>query len=524
MPFERKTNGHLSAFVASALLHIGLAAILAIPGVSPGAPRHLESPRYTVQLLRMEIPRRNPEKRAQDNAGSLRTPRLGAPVNSPNGLARRDEASKGSGSALASTLPAASLSRQAVRQTLVRFDVPPGLTLRQEVPMPNLLMALAQKLPVAPSKAFVRPPARAPEKAAPTALGSAPDVDGVIPSTSVVKTLSQMSELPKLPVRQPSPAQPRPSTFKPAPPIQLAPLVPSQVTQTAPPPVNVLALSGDPALPRELLVIPPANQIAVEKAGGGVGTGGETGGIGGRSREGGNGEPGSKGAGTGGEATRAGSGGSGDGNRAKSGPASPTKLGLGTGGTGLSASLGAGAGIVGNSGGGAASGGALDGAGTKPGLPGTIQLKLPRDGNFGVVVSGSSAAASYPESSGALSGKLVYTVYLRVGQKKNWILQYCLPKMSTVSAKPAEEARASLEAPWPYYIVRPENAGDTEYALVHGMVTLAGKLDQLSVVFPQDLSGKDILLQSLQQWTFRPAKQNGEVTAVEVLLIIPRQN
>jgi hypothetical protein len=121
-----------------------------------------------------------------------------------------------------------------------------------------------------------------------------------------------------------------------------------------------------------------------------------------------------------------------------------------------------------------------------------------------------------------MSGKVVYTVYLRVGQRKNWILQYCLPK-TAVSASQVEGSRTPLEAPWPYSIVRPDRAGESAYVLVHGMVTIEGRFDQLAMVFPQDIDGKDLLFQSLNRWAFRPAKRDGEPTAVEVLLIIPRE-
>jgi hypothetical protein len=149
-------------------------------------------------------------------------------------------------------------------------------------------------------------------------------------------------------------------------------------------------------------------------------------------------------------------------------------------------------------------------------------MTLPKEGKFGVVVSGSTAAAPYPESSGALSGKVVYTVYLRVGQRKNWILQYCLPK-AAVSASQTGGAASPLEAPWPYNIVRPDHAGNSGYVLVRGMVTIEGRFDQLAMVFPQDPEGKDLLIQSLSRWAFRPAKRDGEPAAVEVLLIIPRE-
>jgi hypothetical protein len=157
-------------------------------------------------------------------------------------------------------------------------------------------------------------------------------------------------------------------------------------------------------------------------------------------------------------------------------------------------------------------------------LPGVTRITLPKEGKFGVVVQGSAAAQQYPQSVGALSGKIVYTVYLRVGLRKSWILQYCLPP----NAEPGNRSlgtRTPLEAPWPFLIMRPDNLGsdDPDYVMVHGMITAAGHFDQLAMVFPDELERRDLLMNSLKLWAFRPATRDGVKTSVEVLLIIPRQ-
>jgi hypothetical protein len=163
------------------------------------------------------------------------------------------------------------------------------------------------------------------------------------------------------------------------------------------------------------------------------------------------------------------------------------------------------------------------GAGELP-LAGTVRLELPKEGKFGVVVSGSSAAAPYAESVGALSGRMIYSVYLKVGLRKNWILQYCLPRSE--EQKTSVKGRPDpLDAPWPYFIVRPDNANmsgaNADYILIHGTLTANGRFDKLAMVFPADLKQKDLLMRSLQQWTFRPASRDGVAADVEVLLIIP---
>lgn len=156
-------------------------------------------------------------------------------------------------------------------------------------------------------------------------------------------------------------------------------------------------------------------------------------------------------------------------------------------------------------------------------MPGTTRLNLPKDGKFSVVVSGSSPAGPYAESAGALSGKMVYSVYISVGLRKKWILQYCLAKAE--EQKIAVRGRAlPIEAPWPYVIVRPETMSFSEYVIVHGILGADGRFDQLGLLFPGDLEKKDLLISSLKQWTFRAATRDGVPSEVEILLIIPGQS
>jgi hypothetical protein len=151
----------------------------------------------------------------------------------------------------------------------------------------------------------------------------------------------------------------------------------------------------------------------------------------------------------------------------------------------------------------------------------------PPDGKFAVVVQCSPDSLQYPESAGLLGGKIVYTVYLRVGLRKNWILQYTLPPPppSKDARAVAGTARTPIEPPWPLLILRPDEVTARPiYIIVHGKITVAGDFDQLSMVFPREFEKQDVLLNSLKQWKFRPALRDGEPAAIDVLLIIPRQN
>ena len=197
---------------------------------------------------------------------------------------------------------------------------------------------------------------------------------------------------------------------------------------------------------------------------------------------------------------------------------------------------GAGSGqTAGNQTGNAAVGGGSGGQGGANGLPGgeasvttgadqptVVHITLPKDGKFGVVVVGSSLAEDYPETVHLWSGRLAYTVYLRVGVAKNWILQYSLPRTQEIASA---GSASRPDAPWPYDITRPsiDEDSNTDAIMVHGFVNTSGRFEQLAVVFPTALTEAKFLLHALQQWQFRPSMQGGQPAAVEVLLIIPAE-
>jgi hypothetical protein len=153
--------------------------------------------------------------------------------------------------------------------------------------------------------------------------------------------------------------------------------------------------------------------------------------------------------------------------------------------------------------------------------PSAAHISLPHDGQFGAVVVGSSMEEKYPETAQLWSGRLSYTVYLHVGLAKSWILQYSLTRADNAAAA---GNITHLEAPWPYNIVRPNlapGAIDADALMVHGFVNQDGRFEALTVVFPPQFAEAQFVLNSLAQWQFRPATQNGQNVLVEVLLIIP---
>jgi hypothetical protein len=153
--------------------------------------------------------------------------------------------------------------------------------------------------------------------------------------------------------------------------------------------------------------------------------------------------------------------------------------------------------------------------------PSVARITRPKDGHFSVVVVGDSVADDYPAAVGMWANRLAYTVYLHVGEERNWILQYCLPRIHQAIASSNRP-----DAPWPYVIVAPHLApgdADTDALLVHGFIDAEGRFEKLAVVYPAQFPQAQFVISALQQWQFRPAAQDGKSTAVEVLLIIPEE-
>jgi hypothetical protein len=118
---------------------------------------------------------------------------------------------------------------------------------------------------------------------------------------------------------------------------------------------------------------------------------------------------------------------------------------------------------------------------------------------------------------------MAYSVYLHVGSRKNWILQYSLPRNAQATAG---AMTTQPKAPWPYLIVRPHLPSadwNSDAIMVHGFLDTNGHFQKLAVIFPPEFSDANFVVGSLNQWEFRPAMENGHAVAVEVLLVIPDQ-
>lgn len=393
------------------------------------------------------------------------------------------------------------MHRKLAPQTLIEPDVDPDKMLPKETPLPAMLLWSGHR----PKVQVLTPPKPQP-----------PSITLDKPKLSFPNKETHIAELN---ISQ-TPFQsrfPMPATSKSSPVILNRQVDVQRIPETGsissiePTPAAVLSAS-DLHMNQGVVSMPAANQSAEGSEQGGLGTGKTP-----NSLQNGSGDSGStgtdKGAGKGQSAAGGKAAGPGSGSGAKG-------AGNGTAGKGSDSGTGGEQGTGHNAGAGS---GSKPGVGAGDGENGSVtRINLPKNGQYNVVVVGSSLEEQYPETADVWKGRLAYSVYLKVGLEKNWILQYSLPR----AADSATSGSARLDAPWPYYIVRPNlNPDDasSDSLMVHGFVDEAGHFEKLSVVFPSDMgyAREQLVLNALQQWQFRAGAHNGQVAKLEVLLIIP---
>jgi hypothetical protein len=401
-------------------------------------------------------------------------------------------------------------------QILIQPDVPPNVTLLQEVPVPTVVRWVSDDTL---QKAIVLPQPKVLSKADIRASLTPPNREQRVEDVKISATPFK-TQVPTLP-----PSTTSPIAFHTAESVKEIPQSTSQ-SLLEPTPARILSIS-DRSLKEGSAAIPLANSTPKTMGGTTIAPGQAPNGS-----QSGNGNPGTVANGTGSGQNAA----SGNKTVAASGTAQNAASSGGSG-TAHNAAPGAGSGTAQNAASSTGNGTAIarNGGdnGTGPGSSsGTglgegysiTHINLPHDGQFGVVVVGSSLADQYPDIVNVWSGRLVYTVYLHVGAGKNWILQYSIPRTAEASAAGSV---TRPEPPWPYDISRPDLPPadyNSDAILVHGFVNLAGHFEKLAIAFPTEFAQAKFVLNALQQWKFRPARQDGQLAPVEVLLIIPAVN
>jgi len=396
------------------------------------------------------------------------------------------------------------MHRKLAPQTLIQPDVDPDKMLPKETPLPSMLLWSGHR----PKVQMLTPPKPQP-----------PSITLDKPKLNFPNKETHIAALDISPTPFTS-KMPMPVTSKSSPVILNRQLEVERIPETG----SISSIEATPAavlsasdlhMNQGVVSMPAANQSAEGSEKGGLGTGkapdplqnGAGDGSTGSDKATGKGQNGN-----GGKATGQGTG----------GKSTSAGAGNGNGGNGSQAGSGNGQGAGHNSGAGSNSGPA-NGHGSGDGDNGTVtRINLPKNGQFNVVVVGSTLDEQYPETTEVWKGRLAYSVYLKVGLEKNWILQYSLPR----AADSANSGSAHLDAPWPYYIVRPNlNPDDatSDSVMVHGFVNESGHFEKLAVVFPTDMgyAREQLVLNALQQWQFRAGSHDGQVAKLEVLLIIP---
>jgi hypothetical protein len=470
-----------SGFVVSALVHVAVIGLgYAYMRQAVRVQDLIAHQRYNVRLINVEPPRL---RRIRSGGSGGGTPGLSAAVMRAAGPAGQ----------------ASPLIHEVVRpiraaQTLVQPDLPPDL-LAKQVPLPQVLIWSAGRMPAV----TITPPPPQPVNAPVTYPSlEAPNDQLNIAEIKIAATAISASALTVPPSTTAPIAVKRTSQ-----PMQMPALASAPVGTATP--ARVISLS-EVQMQRGTIALPALNELGARD---GVDDPAAERGLAGSSSNGAGKE----------NASVTGNGVGDHGSDASSAGGNSQRAAAGAGGGGAAEGPGRGGRNAGT--GESADGSGIGNAGGSD-APSVTEIRQPLDGQFGAVVVGSSIAERYPETMQLWAGRLAYTVYLHVGLEKNWILQYAVTREAASVSGNATQPNA----PWPYLMERPHLApGDfnSDAVMVHGRLNASGHFEALAVVFPTDFSQAQFVLSALRQWRFRPARQNGMIVAVEVLLIIPEQ-
>jgi hypothetical protein len=130
---------------------------------------------------------------------------------------------------------------------------------------------------------------------------------------------------------------------------------------------------------------------------------------------------------------------------------------------------------------------------------------------------------------GLMTGNPVYTVYLQVGDQKEWLLEYCLPRAGSPQSGQYQinvDDGAPITPPYPISTTIPSSImgqAITQHIVFHGILTASGSLQSMTVPGTNDPMAVQILA-LLSEWQFRPAFRNKTPINVEVLLVIPARS
>jgi hypothetical protein len=159
-------------------------------------------------------------------------------------------------------------------------------------------------------------------------------------------------------------------------------------------------------------------------------------------------------------------------------------------------------------------------------VPEVIRVQHPPNGSFDVVIMQSAVHDDTPDLAGMLTGNTVYTVYLNVGDRKEWLLEYSVAARENKQSSPYQinvDDEGTLTPPYPISSSIPGGLGTLRTAkamVLRGLLTAAGSL-QVTKATDTNSPWMSQLVALVSQWQFRPAFRNNKAIDVEVLLVIP---
>jgi hypothetical protein len=465
---QPQASGKPYAFLLSAVMHVTVAGVVVYGFLfAPRINMRAAADRYVVR--RVDLNRPDPENQRTAGDSSL-YPKLRSVTHTPSPLGR---------AAAPSSSRRQLADRMLAVQTVVQPDAPLKKLVMKDTPLPAVMLWSAPT----PKVQVITPPPPHPATTAEVRPAIIQPNHEVAPADIAISSTAFTSAIP-----MPMPSTSSPVVVRGPDPTKRVPET-SSTTSNQPTSAAVVSLS-DLRMAKGTVALPPINETAPGSQSGALAPG-----RAGNASQPGDGDPSSKGTETGARQSQ--------GDPGNSTGTAASQRGVNSGNAASS------------------SGSTARGEGGQSSEVTYTKITLPQNGQFGVVVVGSTLQEQYPETAGLWKGRLVYSVYLHVGLAKNWILQYSLPS-STDAAAAGSVNR--LEAPWPYYIVRPNlnpADADVDALMIHGFVDESGHFQSLTFSLPSGFAQARPILDALQQWQFRPAKENGKLTKVEVLLIIP---
>jgi hypothetical protein len=163
---------------------------------------------------------------------------------------------------------------------------------------------------------------------------------------------------------------------------------------------------------------------------------------------------------------------------------------------------------------------------SRPAEAGVTRLNHPVNGNFDVVISQAAVREDLPDLAGMLSGAPVYSVYLQVGDLKEWLLEYCAPVRERVPANPymvTLEDEGTITPPYPISTAVPSIVQGQQiprHIVLRGQLTATGDM-KISKSSDPTNAFVTHLLALVSEWRFRPALRNKRPIEVDFILVIP---